>query len=39
MKRRGKLGGQNKVPRVIIDQSLLDDLKASAAFPGAGNGG
>lgn len=28
MKRRGKLGGQNKVPRVITDASLLDDLKA-----------
>jgi hypothetical protein len=27
MKRRGKLGGQNKVPRVINDQALFDDLK------------
>ena len=31
MKRRGKLGGQNKVPRVINDQALFDDLKASPA--------
>jgi len=30
MKRRGKLGGQNKVPRVITDAALLDDLKAAA---------
>jgi hypothetical protein len=30
MKRRGKLGGQNKVPRVINDQALFDDLKAFA---------
>lgn len=28
MKRRGKLGGQNKVPRVINDQDLFNDLKA-----------
>jgi hypothetical protein len=27
MKRRGKLGGQNKVPRVINDPALFDDLK------------
>jgi hypothetical protein len=26
MKRRGKLGGQNKVPRVINDAALFDDL-------------
>ncbi|NQV79953.1 MAG: GH3 auxin-responsive promoter family protein [Alphaproteobacteria bacterium] len=26
MKRRGKLGGQNKVPRIITDSALLDDL-------------
>ena len=32
MKRRGKLGGQNKVPRIITDPLLLDDLKAFAAF-------
>ena len=30
MKRRGRLGGQNKVPRVINDQALFDDLKAFA---------
>lgn len=30
MKQRGKLGGQNKVPRVIADAALLDDLKAAA---------
>ena len=30
MKRRGKLGGQNKVPRVINDQPLFDDLKQFA---------
>jgi hypothetical protein len=32
MKRRGKLGGQNKVPRIITDPSLLDDLKAFAGL-------
>lgn len=26
MKKRGKLGGQNKVPRIITDQELFDDL-------------
>ncbi|HYN38396.1 MAG TPA: GH3 auxin-responsive promoter family protein [Rhodospirillales bacterium] len=36
MKRRGKLGGQNKVPRVIADPALLDDLKAFAGFTGSG---
>ncbi|MGZ9082472.1 MAG: GH3 family domain-containing protein [Rhodoplanes sp.] len=30
MKRRGKLGGQNKVPRIINDQALFDDLRAFA---------
>jgi hypothetical protein len=30
MKRRGKLGGQNKVPRVINDPALFDDLKCFA---------
>ena len=29
MARRGKLGGQNKVPRVINDPALLTDLLAS----------
>ncbi|MBC6405857.1 MAG: GH3 auxin-responsive promoter family protein [Rhodospirillales bacterium] len=29
MKERGKLGGQNKVPRVINDPALLDSLVAS----------
>jgi cytochrome c1 len=28
MKKRGKLGGQNKVPRVIQDDALLQDLCA-----------
>jgi len=32
MKRRGKLGGQNKVPRIIGDPQLLDDLKAFAGW-------
>lgn len=27
MKKRGRLGGQNKVPRIITDQDLLDDLR------------
>lgn len=27
MKKRGKLGGQHKVPRIINDQALLSDLK------------
>ena len=35
MKRRGKLGGQNKAPRVIVDRALFDDLRA---FAGAGGG-
>ena len=26
MKRRGRLGGQNKVPRVLTDQAQIDDL-------------
>jgi GH3 auxin-responsive promoter len=30
MKRRGRFGGQNKVPRVINDQALFDDLKTFA---------
>lgn len=28
MKRRGKLGGQNKVPRIITDAALFADLRA-----------
>lgn len=32
MKRRGKLGGQNKVPRIITDQALLDDLRDFSGF-------
>ena len=28
MKRRGQLGGQHKVPRVINDQTLFADLRA-----------
>ena len=31
MKRVGKLGGQNKVPRVIGDQEVLTSLRAFAA--------
>jgi hypothetical protein len=35
MKRRGKLGGQNKVPRIIADADLLADLRRYAeAFRG-----
>lgn len=30
MRRRGKLGGQNKVPRVILDSDLLADLASLA---------
>lgn len=30
MRRRGKLGGQNKVPRVINDPALLGDFDAFA---------
>lgn len=30
MRRRGKLGGQNKVPRVILEQDLLENLLALA---------
>jgi GH3 auxin-responsive promoter len=30
MKRRGKLGGQNKVPRIINDQAVFEDLKTFA---------
>ncbi len=31
MRRRGRLGGQNKVPRIISDPSLFTDLRAFAA--------
>jgi hypothetical protein len=34
MKQRGKLGGQNKVPRVINDEALFEDLRE---FVGCGN--
>ena len=34
MKNRGKLGGQNKVPRVITDQALFDGLRAFAETSG-----
>ncbi len=30
MKRRGKIGGQNKVPRVITDDDLFRDLRSFA---------
>ena len=40
MRRRGKLGGQNKVPRVIVDVDLLDSLTDIArARPLAGANG
>jgi len=32
MKSRGKLGGQNKVPRIITNQELLDNLTIFAGF-------
>jgi len=35
MRRRGRLGGQNKVPRVLQDAALLDELAAMAREPGA----
>jgi len=35
MRRRGKLGGQNKVPRVVQDPALLDDLAAFLREPPA----
>jgi len=31
MQRRGRLGSQNKVPRVIADPELFADLRAFAA--------
>ena len=34
MKSRGRAGGQNKVPRIINDRNLFDNLRA---FVGAGN--
>jgi hypothetical protein len=33
MKSRGRLGGQNKVPRIITDQDLFDGLKDFAGCP------
>ncbi len=33
MKRRGKLGGQNKVPRIINDPALFDSLRRAVARP------
>jgi len=35
MAARGKLGGQNKVPRVIADPALLASLRHAAGDPGA----
>ncbi|HEX9646257.1 MAG TPA: GH3 auxin-responsive promoter family protein [Alphaproteobacteria bacterium] len=35
MRRRGKLGGQHKVPRVINDQALFEDLRRFAGDLGA----
>lgn len=37
MKKRGKLGGQHKVPRIMTDQDLFDDLVAFAADRGRGS--
>jgi hypothetical protein len=31
MKRRGKLGGQHKVPRIVNDAALLGELRAFGA--------
>jgi hypothetical protein len=31
MKSRGRLGGQNKVPRIIADQALFENLRAFCA--------
>ena len=42
MKRRGKLGGQHKVPRIINDTALFDDLRGfldAAASSGGRRGG
>jgi hypothetical protein len=33
MKQRGKLGGQNKVPRVITDRDLFDNLRQFCGHP------
>jgi hypothetical protein len=38
MRRRGKLGGQNKVPRVVLDREVQDDLLTHCGF-GRGRGG
>ena len=38
MKKRGRLGGQHKVPRIVNDAPLFDDLLAfagAASAPGA----
>jgi hypothetical protein len=37
MKRRGKLGGQNKVPRIITQEQLIGDLEAFVAQHSAQN--
>ncbi len=37
MKQRGQLGGQHKVPRIINDQALFEDLRQFATTP-AGKG-
>jgi hypothetical protein len=33
MKKRGKLGGQNKVPRLSNDRQYLDDILAMISVP------
>lgn len=35
MKKRGKLGGQHKVPRIITDEELLADLRRHTELPAA----
>ena len=36
MKQRGKLGGQNKVPRIVTSDALFADLRAFAAVQRGG---
>lgn len=38
MKKRGKLGGQNKVPRVITDEAMLRDLRMFCQHGGGRSG-
>jgi hypothetical protein len=36
MKKRGKLGGQNKVPRIITNREMLAELISFAQSPESG---